>query len=202
MIQVQPNTPPKFLGKLKNQKLWFNETLNYTLPIYKDRENDVFVKAVLKGKSHLPYFISFNEAKRTFKVDPLQQEVLIGLYEIEVVLKESTGYDQTTYFFNITIEDVPFIPDTYMKVTTFDVSNNGTVFMAFDQNLTNWWDINIDKELLLLEIVSEATDTIKFDWVVKDQNMKNWTLQLDFDQPSSIGLFEVADQMTMTILNN
>ena len=176
MVQVQPNTLPKFLGKLKNQELWFNETLEYTLPIYKDRENDVFVKAVLKGKSHLPYFISFNEGKRTFKVDPLQQEVLIGLYEIEVVLKESTGYAQTTYYFNITIEDVPFIPDTYMKVTTFEISNNGTVFLAFDQNLTNWWDINIDKELLQLEIVSEATDTIKFDWVVRDQNMKNWTL--------------------------
>lgn len=144
--------------------MYFNETLSYTLPLYKDMENDVFVKCVLKGASHLPYFIQYFESTRTIKVDPLQQRALIDEYEIEVVLKESTGYDSTTYYFNITIEDVPFIPDTYMKISHMAVNASGEVYVEFDQQIANWWNFTIDEELIQLDIESEATDTIPFKW--------------------------------------
>lgn len=69
-VIVQPNTPPVFLGKLKDHKLYIDEAIKYTLPLYKDMENEVFVKAVRYGRSHLPYFIEFDEATRTFIIDP------------------------------------------------------------------------------------------------------------------------------------
>lgn len=67
---IEPNTPPSFLGRLRNHELYIDEAIKYTLPLYKDMENDVFVKAVRYGRSHLPYFITFDESIRTFYIDP------------------------------------------------------------------------------------------------------------------------------------
>jgi hypothetical protein len=114
MVHVDRNTPPSFLGPLKDIELYFYEAVNYTHPLYKDMENDVFIKAVRMGQSHLPYFIEFDETTRTFIIDPEAEESLIGEYEIEVTLKESTGYDSTAYNFTINIKEIEIIPDTYI----------------------------------------------------------------------------------------
>lgn len=79
-------------------------------------ENEVFVKAVRYGRSHLPYFIEFDESIRTFTIDPQSEVSLVDEYIIEVTLKESTGYDETAYNFTVNIMEREVIPPTYIQV--------------------------------------------------------------------------------------
>jgi hypothetical protein len=55
---------------------------------------------------------------------------------------------------------------------------------------------------MLLEIESEATDTIPFTWESTEQTAQYWRCQLSFDNPASIGLFEIVDNLTMSIIDN
>lgn len=102
-IVIRRNTPPSFLASLKDQKLAWNDTETYTLPLYKDIENDVYISAALDGLSYLPLFINFKPSKRRFTFTPEQKHV--GTYTIRVTLTESTGYASVSETFQLFVID-------------------------------------------------------------------------------------------------
>lgn len=69
-------------------------------------------------------------------------------YIIEVTLKESTGYDQTSYNFTVTIKEREVIPPTYIQVSNMALNNSGELLIEFDQSIVNWFNFTVDKELL------------------------------------------------------
>ena len=202
-VTIHENTPPSFLAELEDQHVTWNTTEVYTLPLYKDMENDVYISAALDGLSYLPLFINFKPSKRRFTFTPEAKHE--GTYTIKVTLTESTGYTSVFNTFKLYVisPDFELINANYMWMNaTLDVNRKGDLWINFDQNLHKFEEIELNRTNTDIFLSGMGEDNYNLTWKVVEITERQIYIKLKFDNPSAIGLFDKPDYLNVTFINN
>jgi hypothetical protein len=188
---------------LKDQYVYWNETEKFTLPLYKDLENDVYISAALDGLSYLPLFINFKPSKRRFTFSPEQKHE--GTYTIKVTLTESTGYTSVSDTFKLYVlsrEYENFNPNHLWMNVTLDVNKKGDLKMNFDTTIHEHEKLELNTTNLDIFLSGMGEDNYNLTWKITEIFEREIRVKLKFDNPSCTGLFDQPDYLNVTFKNN
>eukprot|EP00347_Sterkiella_histriomuscorum_P019640 403340853 len=217
-LYVKQNTPPRLEKPLNNVKLYYDENKRIQLPKFlTDTGASVYISITLHDKLYLPSWIDYDSDERQIQIFPnnIQQ---IGEYQIDVVLTESIAFLTSTFTFtayvidkiyNITDSDKIAYYDTSVKVT-----NSGIAYITFSTKIANFANLTLSDKLMTLRIVGDAqfedddqiddgvASPYQFDYQFLSFNSTTIKVQLSFDNPSQISLFQEPDYLQVQFRDN